>query len=101
MDELEMKIKVVIDNTPRIEEALNRANGGAYAHVASVQDVFALAKRGELSLTDRGLPAGERIGAEVCWQGKGALAKAYDNKMNRTQLTLVRGGSGYWFLTKG
>lgn len=94
-----MKIKVENANWSKLQDALDRTNGGAYAHVASASDVIALVARAEASLADRGIPLRQRSGSEAFWCDKGPAAKSYRYKRTHTAL-IVRGTGHHWFLTK-
>ena len=94
-----MRIKIDSANWSKLQEVLDRANGGAYAHVASTSDVIALAARAEASLADRGIPMRQRSGSEAFWCDKGPAAKSYGYKRTQTALKIVRGTSHHWFLT--
>jgi hypothetical protein len=91
-----LKIKVDDTNRFKLQEALDRVNGDAYAHVASTADVIAVAARAEASLDDCSVPLRERRG----WCDKGPAAKSYGYKRNQTSLTLLRGAGHHWFLTR-
>lgn len=93
-----MRIKVTDDNLTKLWDALDEANGSAKRHVALPGDVFALETKAEECLSSRGLPARERVGAQVVWHGGGASTLAYRYKMARTRITLTRGAKD-WFLT--
>lgn len=95
-----MRITVDDANWSKLQDALDRANGGAYVHVASAADVVALAARAEASLADRGIPLRERLGSEAFWCDKGPAAQSYGYKRSQTSLTLVRGTGRHWFLIK-
>lgn len=93
-----MKIKLTDDNLAKLWDALDKANKTARKHVALPGDVFGLAVRAEASLSNRGVPAKQRAGAQVVWHADGAHALAYRYKMTRTCITLTRGAK-HWFMT--
>lgn len=72
-----MLIKATDDNLTKLWDALDEANGNAKKHVALPGDVFGLATKAEESLSSCGLPARERVGAQVVWHGAGASVLAY------------------------
>lgn len=93
-----MKIKVANDNVTKLWDALDEANKTAKRHVAVPGDVFALATKAEESLNSRGVPARQRVGAQVVWHGAGAPVIAYRYKIIRTRITLTRGAKS-WLTT--
>lgn len=60
-----MRIKVDDANRSKLQEALDRPNGGAYVHVASAVDVIALAARAEANTV-------MSIDRELLWKSKSA-----------------------------
>ncbi len=67
-----MLFKATDDILSKLWDALDEANGNAKKHVALPGDVFGLATKAEESLSSCGLPARERVGAQVVWHGAGA-----------------------------
>lgn len=93
-------MKINVNDTDKIKDALAEVNGRASAHTLASWQVIKAATCAELALEDRGVPKAQRAGAVLDYYPEGP-GKAYARKSRHfitTRITLTRGASD-WFLT--
>lgn len=74
-----------------LSEHLDNVNGKAYAHVLSASEVIALAEEAELTLSEKGVTAKNRVGSEFEFRPAGKEANAtYARKAGPQITTFVK-----------
>ena len=92
-------MKININNSTKIEQALKAVNGSASAWtITAAYDVAGVAHEVEAMLNTRDVRKANRIGTLATYSPAGPAAAAYRNKVISTSILLERFPSG-WFLT--
>lgn len=89
-------MKIRIEDTAKIEEAITAAAGRASAMVPGAADAQRVARWAEDQLAAKGLPKADRHGASVVFTVEGP-SRSYRYKSKTVTLRLAR-TSGGWFL---
>jgi len=92
-------MKININDTSKIEAALEAVNGQSTAHTYTQARQLELeARHAEGLLQELGIPKGSRKGAVYVATSGGSVPNAYRYARQATSITLTR-GTNEWFLT--
>lgn len=92
-------MKIKIQDSQELKDAIESVNKLAGAHTASVDCIINATKDAETQLEQLCIPAGKRSQAQFIFMSGGTVAKSYKYRRTVNIVTAVR-GSKDWFVTE-